>query len=123
MPEQVLIIDDEIAIAKALSIRLMASGYITLMANNGSSGLQLAIEHQPDVILLDIRMPDIDGFEVCKRIKATHEIANTPVIFISANVKEQAVKLAYDAGATSFISKPFTTEDVLNNITEALQSA
>lgn len=119
----VLLIDDEPGIASALVVRLSAEGYVVETAMDGRSGLAAAAETQPDVILLDIRMPDIDGIEVCRRLKTNPELAATPVIFLSANVKDVVRHQALEAGGSAFLSKPYEPRDVLNAIRSAVTPA
>lgn len=120
MPRKVLIIDDERFIAQALTIRLRAAGYDVHWAFDGASGLAAAAGVQPEVVILDIRMPDMDGFEVNRRLRARPELAGTPVIFLSANVQESARQAAMAAGAHAFLTKPFESDDVLAAIRSAL---
>ena len=119
MHESVLIIEDERCVAQALTIRLRAHGYDVHWAPDGASGLA-AMELHPDVILLDIRMPEMDGFEVNRRLRARPEFSGTPVIFLSANVQESARQAALAAGAHAFLTKPYESKDVLAAIRSAL---
>jgi DNA-binding response OmpR family regulator len=120
LSSRVLIIDDERGIAKALTIRLEASGYEVRWACDGTAGLAAAAEWKPDVILLDIRMPDIDGFEVNRRLRARPHFA-TPVIFLSANVQESARQAALAGGAHAFLTKPYESKAVLLAVQSALE--
>jgi CheY-like chemotaxis protein len=113
MSERVLVIEDERFIAQALTLRLRTAGYEAHCAHDGTSGIAAVAALNPDVILLDIRMPDMDGFEVFRHIKARPEFGSTPVIFLSANVQESARQAALAAGATAFISKPYEPKDIL----------
>lgn len=117
--KQVLVIDDEFAISAALSIRIKAAGHEVTFASDGTTGLQAVVTNRPDVILLDIRLPDIDGYEVCTRLKQNPDVAHIPVIFVSANVQEHAKKAAFEAGGIAFINKPFEAKDVLAAIDAA----
>ena len=113
MPKRVLIIDDDQAISIAMSIRLKAFGYEVGLASGGKAGLVKAAQYLPDVILLDIRMPDIDGYEVCKRLKATPDLVGIPVIFVSANATETTRQQAMEIGGSGFISKPYEPSDIV----------
>jgi CheY-like chemotaxis protein len=115
-----LIVDDERFMAQALSVRLRASGYEVQCAFDGASGIAAAKEWRPDVILLDIRMPDMDGFEVKRCLRANPKLSATPVIFISANVQESARQTAMAAGAHAFLTKPYESKDMLAAIRNAL---
>lgn len=120
MHERVLVVDDERFIAQALTIRLRAAGYDVRWAFDGASGIAIAWEWHPEVILLDIRMPDMDGFEVNRRLRANPRLAATPVIFLSANVQEAARQAALAAGAHAFLTKPYESKDILAAIRSAL---
>ncbi len=113
---KVLLVDDEIAITAALSVRLRAAGYEVASASNGTTGLAAAAEHQPDVIILDIRMPDIDGFEVCRRLKKDPALMGIPVIFLSANVQDTARQTALEVGGAGFHSKPYDAAQLIATI-------
>lgn len=123
MPERVLIVDDEPAITAALMTRLDIAGYEVFHAINGLAGLEAAALHHPDVIVLDIRMPDLDGFEVCTRLKQTPDLAHIPVIFLSANVQDSAKARALDVGGFEFHSKPYESAELLEAIARALKSS
>ena len=123
MPRTVLQIDDDVAVSAALVVRLRAAGYDVVGARDGRAGLAAAMEHRPHVILLDIRMPDMDGFEVCRRLKATPELAGIPVIFLSGNVGEEAKRAAAELGAAAFLGKPYEARDVIDLIERAIGAA
>ncbi len=116
MAKHILIIDDDRDIAGALVIRLKASGYAVTHAPNGLEGVEAATRIKPDAILLDIRMPDIDGFEVNRRLKEDPELGLIPVILLSANLRENARKQAVDAGIHEFFSKPYDVPGLMNAI-------
>lgn len=120
MPDRVLIIDDERPIAEGLMVRLRACGYDTRWAFDGPSGIAAAQEWRPDVIILDIRMPGMDGFEVNRHLRANHEITGTPVIFLSANVQESARQAALASGAHAFLTKPYEAKEILAAVRSAL---
>ncbi len=123
MPESVLIIDDEPGITAALMTRLEAAGYKVYHAINGLAGVEATALHRPDVIILDIRMPDIDGYEVCARLRKTPEPIDTPIIFLSAHSHDSARQHAMDVGGSAFLSKPYEAADVLAAIEHATRSA
>jgi DNA-binding response OmpR family regulator len=116
VPDKVLIIDDDFAITKALVVRLSALGFQVRVANDGLTGQSAAAEFMPDVILLDIRMPDLTGFEVCRWLKSQPALALTPVIFLSANITDDNRREAIDAGAAAFLTKPYEASKVVAEI-------
>lgn len=120
-PQKVLlIIDDEEDLASMLSFRLNNVGFDTITANSGDNGIELAKKNKPDLILLDLMMPEVDGFEVSKRLKLDSATKHIPIIVFSAlgnkNTKESIEKL----GAAGFIEKPFEPELLISKINEFL---
>ncbi len=113
----VLIVDDERAILKVLSIKLRISGYDVITALNGEEALELVASAKPDLMLLDVIMPGIDGFEVLEKLRAFSEI---PVIVFSAR-PENAAK-AMELGANHFLAKPFDVDDMVKKIERLLDS-
>ena len=116
MPKRVLIIDDDHDIAGALLIRLRALGYSAHHAPNGTRGLEEATQVPPDIILLDLRMPDMDGFEVNRRLKENVQLAQIPVICLSANLPEKVRKNAINSGIQACILKPYDTRVLMSAI-------
>lgn len=100
-------IDDDAAITMALTVRLSALGYEVISSQNGISGLEAAQEKRPDVILLDIRLPDVDGFDVNRRLKAMPGLAGVPVVVLSAHAQETTRQKALAAGVKYFLAKPY----------------
>jgi len=107
MCNRVLIVDDDPVMVEAMSLRLDNVGYETYSASDGTSGLIAIRELRPDVVLLDITLPDMDGFEVNRRLRAAPELAHIPVIFVSANAKDWAKRAAFSMGAKFYLSKPY----------------
>ncbi|MBO6740490.1 MAG: response regulator [Phycisphaerales bacterium] len=118
MPQSVLIVDDEPRITAALMTRLEASGYTVYHAINGLAGIEAAALYEPDAIILDIRLPDIDGYETCQRLRRFPTLQATPVIFLTANVQDEAIERAKGAGGSRFITKPYEACDILRAIEE-----
>ena len=121
MSRKILLIDDDPGISAAVMIRLQSAGYEIHSASNGKAGIQAAADQQPDVILLDIRMPEMDGFEVCRRLKSDPAVASIPVIFLSANVQDVARQRAAEVGGVAFLSKPFEASTVVATIEDAIE--
>ena len=107
MAKKALIVDDDAAMTLALEIRLRAAGYDTSSARDGISALEAVEQKRPDVILLDIRMPGMDGFEVNRRLKAAPELSDIPVIFLSAHTHDAMRQEASAAGGIHFLPKPY----------------
>jgi CheY-like chemotaxis protein len=106
-----------------LQARLSAQGFSVQVAGDGPSGLAAAAKDHPDVILLDLRMPDMDGFEVLRRLRATPEIACIPVIFLTANIQDTVRQQALSAGAVGFLTKPYEAGAVVDAILAATLTA
>jgi CheY-like chemotaxis protein len=122
MREIVLIIDDEVALANMAEFWVRSAGYRTVVAYNGNSGLAKVRECRPDVILMDIMMPDLNGFEVVRCLKEDPAFEHVPVIFLSAAVQETARREALAVGAIYFLSKPYEGPELLAAIAAALDS-
>lgn len=105
-----LIIDDEVQIRRLLKLALTSRGYTVYEAENGSLGLQDAVHHAPDVILLDLGLPDMDGQQVIERLR---EWSQVPVLVLSVRDQEAAKLAAFDAGADDYVTKPFSTAELL----------
>ncbi len=110
---EVLIVEDTPASLKLLSDLLTEAGYYVRQAPNGELALWTAQSRPPELILLDIRMPGIDGFEVCRRLKASPELSQVPVIFLSAQHDTDDKVRGFALGAVDFIAKPFQAEEIL----------
>jgi CheY-like chemotaxis protein len=123
MSETVLVIDDDADLALMTTIWARAAGYQGLMARDGASGIAAAKKHRPDIILLDIMMPGMDGFEVRSQLKEDPDLAHIPVIFVSAKVQETARREAFAVGGKFFLSKPYEGEDLISAISAALSSS
>ncbi len=119
--KKILIVDDDRQVSLALSIRLKAADYDVDVAGDGESGLQKLAARAPDVVLLDMRMPGIDGLEVMRRMKRDPRLADIPVIFVSANAQETAKRAALNAGGTLFLEKPFESRALLDAIRGVLE--
>jgi putative two-component system response regulator len=103
----ILIVDDESSGRDTLESILEPEGYILVMAENGYQAIEKAIAIQPDIILLDVMMPGMNGFEVCRRIRSEKQLAEIPILFLTALDDRQSLLSGLDAGADEFISKPF----------------
>ncbi|MBE7047970.1 MAG: response regulator transcription factor [Ruminococcaceae bacterium] len=113
MERVVLVVDDEKPILDILKFNLEKEGFRVLGAANGEEGLLLALTQNPDLVLLDIMLPKIDGFDVCKRIR---EKSNVPIIMITAREEEVDKVLGLELGADDYITKPFSIREVLARV-------
>jgi len=115
-PERILIIDDVIENIQLIGTVIRNQGYRISIAQNGKQGLKAAVEDKPDLILLDVVMPEMDGFETCRRLKANPETSKIPVIFLSAHIDTIKKVEGFKIGAVDYIAKPVEVEEVLARI-------
>jgi CheY-like chemotaxis protein len=112
-PASVLVVDDTIANLRLLSNMLSEEGYDVRAVTNGPQALQAVERDPPDVILLDITMPEMDGYEVCRRLKARDRSKDVPVIFLTALTDTADKVRAFDAGGVDYVPKPIVVEELL----------
>lgn len=113
---KVLVIDDSSANLEIISLFLGEAGYQVLLKKDGLGGIELAKREKPHVILLDIIMPGIDGYEVCQRLKAKEETREIPVIFMSALTDTEEKIRCFEVGGEDYISKPLQMEEVMARV-------
>ncbi|TVT43389.1 response regulator [Hymenobacter setariae] len=119
----ILIVDDEPNIVMSLEFLMRKNGYQVGIARNGTEALA-AIDQTPyDLVLLDVMMPDVDGYQVCRAIRDNAARAATKVIFLSAKSQPADVQLGYAAGADLYIPKPFSTRQLMEKVRELLSTA
>ncbi len=122
MREKVLIVDDTEFYQKAYKNKLLSAGYITSVANNGVEALKALTTDKPDLTLLDLMMPIMDGFKVLQTVKANPNFQNIPIIVFSAKGASEEISKALQAGANDFLVKATTTPNkVVEKIKEILQ--
>lgn len=113
MDKVILIVDDEKPIVDILKFNLEKEGFNVISAHDGEMGLRLALENNPDLILLDIMLPKMDGFDVCKKVR---EKSNVPIIMITAREEEVDKVLGLELGADDYITKPFSVRELLARV-------
>lgn len=116
----VLVVDDERDIRNLVMLRLDQAGYETTEAADGTQALRLVQELRPDLIVLDVRMPDLDGYQICERIRADEEMRETPILLLSASVHEHEVQHGLDAGANDYLRKPFRASELQERVAALL---
>ena len=116
----VLVVDDEPKYIQAIQVNLEATGFEVLTAHNGPLAIELAALSQPDLIILDIRMPGMDGYQVCQRIR---ELSSVPIIMLSALAENADKVQGLDVGADDYITKPFSAEELLARVQAVLRRA
>lgn len=120
MSRHVLIVDDDTITLNLLQLILRSVGFETTIAKNGIEALELLEQFLPDVVLLDIQMPLMNGLEVCRRIRNNKRLAQLPVILLTTNAKHSKWKEAKAAGANKYLLKPIKRETLTNEINELL---
>ena len=119
--EKILVIDDELNSVELLKYNLISNGYKVLYALNGKDGLNLASGNKLDLILLDVMLPEMDGFDVCKEMKKNKNIENIPIIMLTAKGDEFDKILGLELGAEDYITKPFSVRELLARIKVVLR--
>jgi pilus assembly protein CpaE len=122
MPGKILLIDDDPDSVRLLSLMLSPEGYQIVTARNGQEGLRLAVQERPDLIIIDVMMPDMDGFEVCRRVRQTVGISDTPILMLSARARVDDKIEGLRAGATDYLAKPASRKDLLARVEAILQT-
>ena len=119
---RVLVVDDEPDLVRVLEFGLRASGYTVESASDGQEGLKKAREIKPDVILLDLMLPKLDGYKVCRLLKFDDRFKHIPIIILSARTQEGDQTLALEMGANRFVTKPYDFSEILGYIETLLKS-
>ncbi|MCP4416045.1 MAG: response regulator [Chloroflexi bacterium] len=117
----ILVVDDEHMTRNLLRLMLERSGFTVLEAENGTKALEMVEEHLPDVLLLDVMMPDMDGFTVCERVRNQRETAAIPIVLLSARTSTDFLQRGMDAGANRYLGKPVSRDKLVRVLNEVLQ--
>jgi two-component system alkaline phosphatase synthesis response regulator PhoP len=118
--KKILIAEDERDIRDLVSFTLQFAGYQVVAAADGQEAVELAIREQPDMILMDVRMPRLSGYEACKRIKAEPSLVDVPVVFLSAKGQDSEIRLGLEAGAQEYVVKPFAPAELVEKVKSLL---
>jgi DNA-binding response OmpR family regulator len=118
----VLVVDDEQAITGVIEALLLKEGYKVLLAHDGQSGASLAAEIHPDIIILDITMPKLDGYATAELIRKTPGLESVPIIFLTGRTASEDGGRAFEAGGDSFVRKPFTGKQIIDLVKLTLLS-
>jgi two-component system alkaline phosphatase synthesis response regulator PhoP len=120
---KILVVDDEVNITQILEFSLGAEGYQVVTAANGEEAVDKARREQPDLIVLDIMMPKIDGYEACRILKSSPITKNIPIVLLTAKGRDIDKRLGYEVGAEDYVIKPFSPNKLINRIHELLEYA
>lgn len=118
--QRILLVDDEPHIVELVKFRLELSGYEVIAAHNGMEALEKAQNDRPDLILLDVMMPGMDGYEVATKLKENRHTRRIPIIMLTAKAEEEDIKEAIRVGAVDYIVKPFDPFAILKKISKIL---
>ena len=122
MSWSVLVVDDEPMARTLLRLMLVRAGFEVHEAEDGYDALEKVQRHLPAVIILDVMMPGLDGFAVCERLRASNDTAHVPVIMLSAKIDLDSVNRGLRAGATKYLTKPVSPEELTRNVNDVLRS-
>ena len=116
MAKKILVVDDEVELTKAMTIRLTTAGYEVSVAHDGEEALKKARQEKPDLIILDLMLPKIDGYKTCRLLKFDQKYRDIPIIMVTARVEEEDKRLGMETGADEYITKPFEWPGLLEKI-------
>jgi len=122
MPKEILIVDDEPSIVVPIQFLMEQQGYSVLVAENGEDALDVIYKYKPDLILLDIMLPRIDGYEVCEIVRLNPEYRDVKVIFLTAKGREVEIAKGLALGADAYIVKPFSNTELVAKVKELLDT-
>jgi DNA-binding response OmpR family regulator len=123
MPKEILIVDDEPSIVVPIQFLMEQQGYSVLVAENGEDALDAIYKYKPDLILLDIMLPRIDGYEVCEIVRLNPEYRDTKIIFLTAKGREVEIAKGLSLGADAYIIKPFSNTELVAKVKELLKDS
>jgi CheY-like chemotaxis protein len=118
----ILVAEDERDIRELINFTLMFAGHKVTQAANGAEALELALQVKPDLVMMDVRMPKMTGYEACRQMKQHEEIRHVPVVFLSAKGQDEEVQTGIEAGAVAYILKPFAPEELTRRIADILSN-
>jgi len=117
---KILIAEDERDIRELITFTLRFAGYEVVAASNGEQAVELARAEQPDLIMMDVRMPRMTGYEACEVMKQDDQLKDIPIVFLSAKGQDQEVQTGIQAGAVDYIVKPFSPDQLTERVKELL---
>ncbi len=122
MPKKILAVDDERHIVRLVQINLVKEGYEVVTASNGREAIEKAKEYKPDLIVMDVMMPEMDGFEALEKMKADPELMAIPVIMLTAKAQDADVFSGWQKGADLYLTKPFNPSELLTFVKRIFSS-
>ncbi|HEX5955869.1 MAG TPA: response regulator [Solirubrobacterales bacterium] len=119
----ILVADDDGDVRELVVFRLERAGYRVVTAADGQEAVEVALERSPDVCVVDVMMPKLDGYQVTERLRASPGLAEVPIVLLTASVEDAAVSRGFEVGASDYIKKPFGPHELLERIAAALGSS
>ena len=121
MPKEILIVDDEPNVVVPIQFLMEQQGYFVMIAERGEDALDLIYKYKPDLVLLDIMLPGIDGFEVCEIVRLNPNYRDIKIIFLTAKGREVDIAKGLALGADAYITKPFSNDELVEKVKELLE--
>lgn len=122
-PAHILVIEDDDIVARTIERSLRGEEFRVLVANSGVEGLKAARRHTPELVILDIIMPGMDGYAVCREMRADPLLAETPILFLTAKIKDEDKIAGFNAGADDYLTKPFNIDELILRLRAILRRA
>ena len=122
MPKEILIVDDEPSIVVPIQFLMQQQGYNVLVAENGHDALDMIYKYNPDLVLLDIMLPGIDGYEVCEIVRLNPKLRDVKIIFLTAKGREVEIAKGLALGADAYITKPFSNAELVAKVKTVLDN-
>ena len=117
----ILVIEDDDIVARTIERCLRGGEFRVSMANSGVEGLQVARRHPPDLVILDVIMPGMDGYTVCREMRADPNLSDVPILFLTAKTKDEDKITGFNAGADDYLSKPFNLDELILRVRAILR--
>src|SRR5690606_23989156 len=117
--ETILVVEDDPSIQRGLELNLQVEGYSVLTASDGDTGLKLALEHRPDIVLLDVMLPKLSGFDICRQMRK--QGLTMPIIMLTAKTQEIDKIMGLELGADDYVTKPFSVGEVVARVNAAMR--
>ncbi len=119
--KRILVVDDEVDLVETVRFSLELEGFEVLVAYNGEEGLNLARKENPDLILLDLMLPKLDGYKVCRLLKFDERYKHIPILMLTAKTQEKDKEMGFETGANEYLTKPFDMDELMKKVKGYLQ--
>lgn len=123
MSKQILVVDDDVAVVEILTTGLARAGFSVMVAESGDVALQKAKAEKPDLIILDIMLPEVNGREIIKELKREHNTENIPIIMLTAMAEEIDRVLGFELGADDYVTKPFSIQELILRVQKVINGS